>query len=60
MLNLSYIYYIATINSAGMPDCVKVEDKREYYTNDFDHAAELAERAWIAPANYIDGTLAIC
>lgn len=60
MITLSYVYYIAFTNAAGQPDCEKVEVKREYDTTDQDHAGELAMRNWVAPANYIEGTLAIC
>ena len=60
MITLSYIYYSAYTNAAGQPDCEKVEVKRDYETTDEDQAGELAMRAWVAPANYIPGTLAIC
>lgn len=60
MITLSYIYYITFTNAAGQPDCTKVEVKRDYNTTDEDQAGELAMRNWIAPANYIEGTLAIC
>lgn len=60
MITLSYVYYITFTNAAGQPDCTKVEVKRDYNTTDEDQAGELAMRNWIAPANYIEGTLAIC
>ena len=60
MITLSYVYYITSTNAAGQPDCEKVEVKRDYDTTDQDHAGELAMRHWVVPANYIEGTLAIC
>lgn len=60
MITLSYIYYIEFTNAAGQPDCEKVEVKRNYETTDQDQAEELAMRFWVAPANFIPGTLAIC
>ena len=60
MITLSYIYYIEFTNAAGQPDCEKVEVKRNYETTDEDQAGELAMRAWVAPSNFIPGTLAIC
>jgi hypothetical protein len=60
MITLSYVYYITFTNAAGQPDCEKVEVKRDYDTTDQDQAEELAVRGWVAPANYIDGTLTIC
>jgi hypothetical protein len=59
MITLSYVYYIATTTAGGMPDCEKVEVKVDYETDDVDHAGELAMRAWVAPANYMEGTLVI-
>ena len=59
MITISYVYYVTFTNTAGCSDCEKVEVKRDYDTTDEDQAGELAMRAWVAPANFIPGTLAI-
>lgn len=59
MINLKFSYYVSFINAAGMTDCEKREHVVEFGTDDTDQAFELADRQWVAPANYMDGSLQV-
>ena len=59
MITLTYHYWVATTNAAGMQDADFVAVPVDYETDDQDQAMELAERHWVAPAGYIEGTLSI-